>query len=104
MQLNRDEFAKLLGTSFVLNAGDDRTLDMKLTEVTPVRDRPHQVSFSMLFKLPADELVEQGLYDLKHEGVGKFQLLLVPIAQDPDGIVLEAVINLLKDSEGEISG
>ena len=104
MQLNRDEFAKVLGTSFVLNAGDDRTLDMKLTEVTPVRDRPHQVSFSILFKLPADEWVEQGLYYLKHKSFGEFQLFLVPIGQDPDGIVLEAVINRLKDGESEISG
>jgi hypothetical protein len=104
MRLVRDEFAEVLGTSFVLTVGEDRTVDIKLTEVSPVRDRPHQVSFSMLFKLPADQWVEQGLYDLKHESFGTFELFLVPIGQDPDGFVLEAVINRLKDGESEISG
>ncbi len=101
MKFDRERFAAVVGSSFVLKAANDRSVEVELIEVTPLRESPHQVSFSMLFRLPADYSIEQGLYDLEHETLGATELFLVPIAPDPKGMRLEAIVNLLRE---QVSG
>lgn len=103
MKFDRERFAEGLGSSFVLKAANDQSVEVELIEVTPARESPHQVSFSMLFRLPADYSSEQGLYDLEHETLGSMQLFLVPMAPDPKGMRLEAVVNILREPESQVS-
>ena len=103
MQFDRERFAAELGTKFVLKADDGATIDVELIEVSEVKERPRQLSFSMLFQVPDSHTVDQGLYDLEHDNLGAMQLFLVPIVPPSDGKVLEAVINQLRESTPEVS-
>jgi len=57
----------------------------------------------MLFRVPENYTVDQGLYDLEHENLGAIQLFLVPIIPTGDGKVLEAVINQLREPDSAVS-
>jgi hypothetical protein len=57
----------------------------------------------MLFRVPENYALDQGLYDLEHENLGAMQLFLVPIIPTADGNVLEAVINTLREPVPEVS-
>src|SRR5687768_14520216 len=98
MQFDRDQFAGVTGTSFVLKAAE-RTVNINLVEVTALKERPGLRSFSILFRVPKGFVVEQGLYDLEHESLGALQLFLVPVAETPEGIELEAVFNFVREDE-----
>jgi hypothetical protein len=103
MQFDRDTFAKELGTSFLLKDPEGRSVNVELIEVSEVKERPSQLSYSMLFRVPEDHMVGQGLYDLEHDNLGPMQLFLVPIIPTADGNVLEAVINQLRVPPPEVS-
>jgi hypothetical protein len=101
MELSRDRFAEVLGSTFLLKAASGQTVGIELEEVSDVRQRPHQTSFSILFRIPENYSVEQGLYDLEHEVLGPIQLFLVPVLASPNVLRLEAVFNFLSSDEAE---
>lgn len=103
MNFDRETFANELGSAFVLKTEDGSSIEVELIEVSPVKERPHQLSFSMLFRVPENFAVDQGLYDIEHENLGAIQLFLVPIVPPADGKVLEAVINQLREPIPEVS-
>ena len=103
MQFDRDTFAKELGSAFVVKTAEGSSVKVELIEVSDVKERPHQVSFSMLFRVPENYAVDQGLYDIEHENLGAMQLFLVPIVPPADGKVLEAVINQLREPIPEVN-
>ena len=98
-EFSRDRFAAVVGTTFTLSAADDKTLEIELSEVSDLRERPHQQSYSILFRLPENIVVEQGMYDLRHPELGAIQLFLVPIAPVENRMRLEAVFNFLRTEE-----
>lgn len=55
-----------------------------------------QVCFSLLFHNP-DTSLPQRSYRLTHARLGEIDLFLVPIQRKRDGVLYEAVFNLLKD-------
>ena len=103
MQFDRDKFAQELGSAFALKAPEGHSVSVELIEVSDVKERPHQLSFSMLFRVPENYTVDQGLYDIEHENLGAMQLFLVPIIPTADGNVLEAVINQLREPSPAVS-
>ena len=103
MQFDRDKFVKELGSAFILKAAEGHAVSVELIEVSDVKERPNQLSFSMLFRVPENYTVDQGLYDLVHENLGAIQLFLVPIIPTADGNVLEAVINQLREPSPAVS-
>jgi hypothetical protein len=98
MQFDRDKFAEALGSTFVIKSADGRTLDLELKEVSEIRERPHQQSFSIVFLVPESFTVEQGLYDIEHESLGGMQLFIVPVGMNDSRMMLEAVFNTLRES------
>jgi hypothetical protein len=104
MQFDRDRFAEVLGTSFVLKAADGKTVMIELVEVSEVKERPHQLSFAIVFLTPESSIVDQGLYDLDHETLGPMQLFLVPIGITDGRMMLESVFNFLREDQGTVSG
>lgn len=97
MQFDRDKFAEVLGTSFVLKAADGKAMTIELVEVSEAKERPHQLSFAIVFLTPEASIVEQGLYDLEHETLGAMQLFLVPIGMSDGRMRLESVFNMLRE-------
>ena len=98
-EFNRDRFAEALGTTFTLITAEDKAVEIELVEVSDLRERPHQVSFSILFRLPENIAAEQGMYDLRHAELGEMQLFLVPIEPIDNRMGLEAVFNILRTEE-----
>lgn len=52
-------------------------------------------SFALLFRGPRAQRLPQAIYRLSHAGLGEHELFLVPVRQDAEGLVYEAVFNLL---------
>ncbi len=93
--LSREQFAACLNSSFSLDWAGGPGLDLQLTQVSDLRATPKQEIFSILLRGPADRLLPQGIYNLAHQRMGRFDLFLVPVARDGDGAYYEAVFNRL---------
>lgn len=89
--IKRDDFAAHLNTNFRV----DQNFDAKLIEVSEPKLYPQQESFSMLFLMPPDFPMAQGLYNFEHSELGVHDIFVVPIEQSPDGIVFDATFNRL---------
>ena len=53
----------------------------------PARRQP----FSIVFRGPGDVLLPQRIYRIEHEEIGAFDLFLVPIGLDEEGLRYEAI-------------
>jgi hypothetical protein len=47
--------------------------------------------FSILFNTPGDTVLSQKIYRIEHDTLGTFDLFLVPINKDKQGVQYEAV-------------
>ncbi len=92
-------FAPHLRGTFRISVDAARYLDVTLIEATDLssgsggktvgRGRP----FSIVFRGPRDILLPQQIYRVEHDDIGTFDLFLVPIGPDGDGLRYEAVFN-----------
>ena len=60
---------------------------------------PLQERFSLVFRGPRGTPLQQGTYQLQHTQLGTFDLFLVPVGRDHDGVYYEAVFNRLRRSD-----
>jgi len=49
--------------------------------------------FSFVFRSPRDPLLPQRIYALEHSGLGKLEILLVPIGHDEHGQRYQAILS-----------
>ena len=90
-------FADRIGDDFVVDS--DIELTLVLTEAKPLLSRPDdsgpdaERSFSLLFRGPNETPFEQQTVILRHHALGEFAIFLVPVAQDEDGRLYEAIYN-----------
>lgn len=85
-------FSGHLGTSFRIHPDDASTLDLELVSATELGDgsgRP----FSIVFRGPKDALLPQRIYRMEHAEIGAFDIFLVPIGPDDEGLLYEAIFN-----------
>ena len=101
---NRDRFITAVGTKFTLTDAEGESVDLELVEVSDPRERPHQISFSIVFAVPENFMVGQGLYDLQHPELGALQLFLVPVMPVGNQFRLEAVFNFLREQPESPNG
>lgn len=95
---NRDEFAELIGSTFHMLAPNNEVFDLELSEVSELRKRRGQESFSIIFLLQEGYSASQGLCDLSHEKLGAMQLFIVPVGLENGRLQLEAIFSsLVKD-------
>ena len=92
---DRDAFAKQLNLNFVMHLEDGTTRQIELIEVTELIKIPPQETFSLIFLAPLDTPIEQRLYTLENENLGKMDLFLVPIKQIETGLKFQAVFSTL---------
>ena len=87
-------FREQLDTIFLVDL-DSRSIPLRLTEVTEVPPTSGLLQFSLFFHGPSDRVLEQGLYDLRHEALGSLSLFIVPVVgSNADRIVYQACFSL----------
>jgi hypothetical protein len=95
--LPQEAFAQNVNTNFHVSAGDSRSVDLELTEVSEVKLVKTQEEFAVVFRGPLDHFLEQGTRSFDHEKMGQFELFIVPIRQDAEGYYYEAVFNRFRE-------
>jgi len=96
-------FADFVGESFHVEQKSRGKLIADLIEVSdntgagPNNKNSNQIDcFSILFRAPLDQPLEQNTYNFFHKKIGTFPLFIVPIGLDEKGRLYEAVFNRLK--------
>jgi hypothetical protein len=88
-------FSPLVASSFdLLTAGEDQRITLELTEALGTGTSPSETSrepFSLTFRGPGEPQLEQRTYPVSHPALGTFELFIVPVGRDADGVYYEAV-------------
>ena len=94
-RLTKANFAENLETRFQLQLTSTQTIELKLIELREGRSTPRQEQFALLFQGPLINPLGQGLWPIRHETLGQFDLFLVSSGRDEEGLYYEAVFNRL---------
>ncbi len=93
-------FAPHVGETFRISTDGSQSPDLQLVEATDLSTRyPSEQAkergrpFSIIFRGPRDILLPQRTYRVEHDQIGTFDLFIVPVGQDRDGLRYEAVFN-----------
>ena len=73
--------------------GSPVTLTMKVARVELRADDAPMVQFSIVLRGPADPLLPQRTYRLRHSRLGDYALLITPLARDATGVEYEACVS-----------
>lgn len=92
-----EQWLEHVDSTFRTTLADGRAVDLHFLRLDPGRSSPRQESFALIFKTPLDMPPLQGLFHLEHDKLEPMDLFLVPVNQKEDGLIFEAVINLLID-------
>ena len=96
--LNQSDYAENLNTMFrVAEPGEPS--EIQLTTVNELKINGEQESFSLIFHGGKDRFLPQGLYDLEHDSLGNSGIFLVPVGEQENGYLYEAVFNRMKREE-----
>jgi hypothetical protein len=91
----KSTFSKHLGEIFRVHTGASDVLEFELTEVKSLGSGISQTGkrepFSILFNTPGDTVLPQKIYRIEHDTLGTFDLFLVPVNKDNEGVQYEAV-------------
>ena len=94
-----ETFGRRLGERFRIHPQGAPPYDVTLIEATALArdagrgggDDGGRTPFSIVFRAPADRLLPQQIYRLDHDAIGTFEIFLVPIGPDREGMRYEAV-------------
>jgi hypothetical protein len=99
--LDREAFAGCLNTKFTFFHRAIGTTEVKLIEVNDLTPKTFRLAtnekecFALQFIGSSDKPLRQETYAISHESLGNFNMLVVPIAKDKDGVYYEAIFNRL---------
>lgn len=91
-----EDYRPYLQGTFTLTEPSGTLRVLRLEEAKSHIEDEFQTCFSLFFSSTGDALPQQS-YSVRHDTLGEFPLFLVPIRKKRDGILYEAVFNLLKD-------
>jgi uncharacterized protein DUF6916 len=97
-RLTHEAFKKNLNTTFRIRVDDSAPVETELTEVSEHKLSPGQERFAIVFRGPNEAFLGQGQRSFEHDEMGEFELFLVPISKDEQGVYYEAVFNRLLKS------
>lgn len=92
-QITIEDFTAQVNTSFRVEADSAPTVELELLSVKDLGSTAGHDQFSLEFRGPQQPLLPQSIYPLQHEQLGAFDLFLVPIAREQEGLRYEAIIN-----------
>lgn len=98
---DKSSFEERLDEAFRIHPEGDDPFEVKLIEVSPLGQgsgaEPNaegaRAGFSIVFRGPTDRPLEQRIYPMAHDSLGSFDIFLVPIGPDREGLRYEAVFN-----------
>ena len=94
--LTLEDFTPFVNATFSASLATGST-EFVLVEARPLPFHPKaqlmRVPFSLVFRSGAAVLFPQQTYTVRHSVIGEFALFLVPIAQERDGFIYQAVFN-----------
>jgi hypothetical protein len=92
-KLTIDDFKDRVGETFTATAEEGRALNLTLTSVDGLEARPdaEREPFSLKFRDEATDHVTQQTVSIEHSEMGGFDLFVVPLGPDPDGMRYEAI-------------
>lgn len=91
--------AEQLNTKFSLHLATSEILELDLIKVDDFESSPRQERFSILFRGPIDPALWQGTYKIEHGQLGTFDLFIVPVGREEDGMRYEAVFNRMRKQQ-----
>jgi hypothetical protein len=94
-----ETFAERLGETFRLHVDDEHVFDFVLATVKTLSDKPwdypgrksDRSPFSITFVGPTEYIFPQRIYRMENDAIGAFELFIVPIGRDEQGVQYEAV-------------
>lgn len=94
--LTLETFTPRIGERFRVTAGDGKTMDVTLMEVTALDASTRSPStqrapFSLIFLGPVRPVWPQSIYRVDHDAIGSVDLFLVPVGPRDGGMQYEAV-------------
>jgi uncharacterized protein DUF6916 len=93
MNLTKQQFEQNVNTRFwIYHAGAGRSA-VELVEVKTGLSPAQYEAFSLIFRGDSEQLHAQRTYAVEHDGLGMFDLFLVPVGREPNGFMYEAVFN-----------
>jgi hypothetical protein len=101
-KLSHAGFAEQVNSKFFLRS-EDREIELELSQVSELKVTPGQEVFSLVFRGPATFVLPQQCYQLEHDQMGAFDILIVPIRRDDKGVYYEAVFNRLVEAKTGVS-
>ena len=94
--LTHDEFSKHVGTQFNIVFSDGE-ISLTLVECKPYMPQANEQGgmerFSVFFDGPANLMLPQRTYPMRHEEMGEFDIFMTPLSRDQNGVRYEAVFN-----------
>jgi hypothetical protein len=92
-------FTPYLNGTFQATSDSTTALQVELVEATEMHAPAGYEAFSLVFRGPPSPLLPQAIYRFQHQAIGVFDLFIVPIHQDQQGLYYEAVVNYLSAQE-----
>ncbi|HYY58877.1 MAG TPA: hypothetical protein VE842_16215 [Pyrinomonadaceae bacterium] len=88
-----ETFAQHLNSKFLIKPeqADAAAVEVELIEAQAARSIPGQEQFSITFRGPLDAPLRQAMHRFEHAELGAFDLFIVPIKREQDGMYYEAV-------------
>lgn len=93
--LTHEEFSKHLNTKFRIYIDETQVIEAALTDVSELLTSPRQERFSIVFRTSNETFLGQGTRRFEHDQMEAFDLFIVPIGRDEEGIDYESVFNRL---------
>ena len=90
--LHLESFTEHLGTKFQADVEDSKAVELEMVSAEDAGTNlaAGQEQFTIVFRGPLDQALEQRTYKIKHPQMGTFDLFLVPIRKAQDGLYYEA--------------
>ena len=97
--LTRESFSRHLNTKFSFAREEVEGISVKLIEVEDLTPKTMATSgkecFAVVFLGPRNAPLAQETYAVTHESLGRFEMLVVPLAIRREGVYYEAIFNRL---------
>jgi len=94
--LTFESFSPHVNSTFALGVGES-SIDLTLTDATKQQMRPFpgmmREPFALIFRSGTPVVLPQRIYPFKHDEMGRFDIFIVPIGRDVQGVVYQAVFN-----------
>lgn len=90
-----EDFAGCVNETFAVTL-NSAEVPFVLVEARPLQTQAHNLMrapFSLLFRNASAFLFPQGTYSMRHARVGDVGIFLVPVAQERDGFLYQAIFN-----------